>query len=136
GDRCVVVPVTCLNNLRRTARDGRGLLLPTGIWLTVVLAIAVALMLRYTRFGRHLFAIGSNERTARLCGVRINHCKVAVYTIGAALAGLAGVLEFSKLSVGDPTVAVGFELDVIAAVIIGGGSLPGGEGRVAGATAG
>jgi len=122
-ERRIEAPITWINDLLRTARDGRGLLLPTGIWLTVALAIVVALMLRYTRFGRHLFAIGSNERTARLCGVRINWRKVEVYTIGAALAGLAGVMEFSKLSVGDPTVAVGLELDVIAAVIIGGGSL-------------
>jgi ribose transport system permease protein len=135
-ERRIEAPMTWLNDLLRTARDGRGLLLPTGIWLTVLLAIVVAVILRYTRFGRHLFAIGSNERTARLCGVRIDLCKVAVYTIGAALAGLAGVLEFSKLSVGDPTVAVGFELDVIAAVIIGGGSLLGGKGSVLGTLAG
>jgi len=96
----------------------------------------VAFTLRYTRFGRHLFAIGSNERTARLCGVRISLSKWAVYTIAAALAGLAGVLEFAKLSVGDPTVAIGLELDVIAAVIIGGGSLLGGKGSVIGTIAG
>jgi ribose/xylose/arabinose/galactoside ABC-type transport system permease subunit len=135
-ERRIEAPITWINDLLRTARDGRGLLLPTAIWLTVALAIVVALMLRYTRFGRHLFAIGSNERTARLCGVRISRRKVAVYTLGAALAGLAGVLEFSKLSVGDPTVAVGLELDVIAAVIIGGGSLLGGRGSVVGTLAG
>lgn len=129
-------PVTWLNDLLRTARDGRGLLLPSGIWLTVALAIVVGFTLRYTRFGRHLFAIGSNERTARLCGIRIDACKLWVYTIAAALAGLAGVLEFSKLSVGDPTVAVGLELDVITAVIIGGGSLSGGKGSVIGTIAG
>jgi ribose transport system permease protein len=92
--------------------------------------------LQYTRFGRHLFAIGSSERTARLCGVRINRCKLAVYTLGASLAALSGVLQFSKLSVGDPTVALGLELDVIAAVIIGGGSLQGGRGSVVGTIAG
>ena len=135
-ERRIEAPITWINDLLRTARDGRGLLLPTGIWLTVALAIVVALTLRYTRFGRHLFAIGSNERTARLCGVRINRRKFAVYTLGAALAGLAGVMEFSKLSVGDPTVAVGLELDVIAAVIIGGGSLLGGRGSVVGTLAG
>jgi len=135
-ERRIEAPMTWLNDLLRTARDGRGVLLPTGIWITVVLAIAVALMLRYTKFGRHLFAIGSNERTARLCGVRIDLCKVAVYTLGGALAGIAGVMEFSQLSVGDPTVAVGLELDVIAAVIIGGGSLLGGRGSVLGTLAG
>ena len=58
-ERRIEAPITWLNDLLRTARDGRGLLLPTGIWLTVALAIVVALILRYTRFGRHLFAIGS-----------------------------------------------------------------------------
>ena len=69
---------------------------------------------------------------ARLCGVPIARTKIAVYTLSAALTGMAGLLQFSKLSVGDPTVAIGLELDIIAAVIIGGGSLSGGRGSVAG----
>jgi ABC-type xylose transport system permease subunit len=101
-----------------------------------LLALVVSCTLVYTRFGRHLFAIGSNERTARLCGVRVGATKIAVYTLAAALAGVAGVMEFAKLSVGDPTVGVGFELDVIAAVIIGGGSLAGGKGTIVGTLAG
>ena len=129
-------PTTWLNGLLRTVRDGSGLLLPSGIWIMVILAIIVAIVLQYTRFGRYLFAIGSSERTARLCGVRVERCKIAVYAIAGALAGLAGVLEFSRLSVGDPTVAVGAELGVIAAVIIGGGSLSGGKGTVLGTLAG
>jgi ribose/xylose/arabinose/galactoside ABC-type transport system permease subunit len=135
-ERRIEAPVTWLNTLLRTARDGSGFLVPVGIWITIVLALVVAGVLRYTRFGRHLFAIGSNERTARLCGVRVERCKLAVYSLAAALAGVAGVMEFSKLSVGDPTVAVGLELDVIAAVIIGGGSLAGGKGSVAGTLGG
>src|SRR6266550_279848 len=135
-ERRVEAPITWLNDLLRTAQDGRGWLLPSGIWLTAALAVVVAFTLQYTRFGRHLFAIGSSERTARLCGVRINRTKLAVYTVGASLAALSGVLQFSKLSVGDPTVALGLELDVIAAVIIGGGSLQGGRGSVVGTIAG
>ena len=135
-ERRIEAPISWLNDLLRTAQDGGGLLLPAGIWLTVALALVVAFTLRYTRFGRHLFAIGSNERTARLCGVRINLNKLAVYTIASAMAGVAGLLEFAKLSVGDPTVAIGLELDVIAAVIIGGGSLLGGKGSVVGTIAG
>jgi ribose transport system permease protein len=135
-ERRIEAPITWLNDLLRTVRDGSGALLPWGIWITILLAFIVAATLRYTRFGRHLFAIGSNERTARLCGVRVETCKIAVYTIAAMLAGLAGVMEFSRLSVGDPTVAVGLELDVIAAVIIGGGSLAGGKGSVLGTIAG
>jgi len=135
-ERRIEAPITWLNNLLRTVRDGSGVLLPTGIWITIVLSVLVGLTLRYTRFGRHLLAIGSSERTARLCGVRINRTKIAVYAIAGALAALAGVMEFSKLSVGDPTVSVGLELDVIAAVIIGGGSLAGGRGSVVGTIAG
>jgi ribose/xylose/arabinose/galactoside ABC-type transport system permease subunit len=135
-ERRIEAPITWLNDLLRTVQDGRGWLLPSGIWMTIALAIVVSFTLQYTRFGRHLFAIGSSERTARLCGVRINRTKLAVYTLGAALAALSGVLQFSKLSVGDPTVALGLELDVIAAVIIGGGSLLGGRGSVVGTIAG
>jgi ribose/xylose/arabinose/galactoside ABC-type transport system permease subunit len=124
-ERRLEAPFTWLNGMLRTVRDGSGLLLPWGIWVVILLAVAVAITLQFTRFGRHIFAIGSNERTARLCGVRVERCKIAVYTIAGALAGLAGVMEFSRLSVGDPTVAIGAELGVIAAVIIGGGSLSG-----------
>ena len=135
-ERRLEAPITWLNGLLRTVRGGEGLLVPWGIWIVIVLAAVVAVTLQYTRFGRHLFAIGSNERTARLCGVRVERRKIAVYTAAGALAGLAGVMEFSRLSVGDPTVAVGAELAVIAAVIIGGGSLSGGKGTVIGTIAG
>jgi ribose transport system permease protein len=135
-ERRIEAPATWLNGLLRTVEAGRGLFVPPGIWVLLVLALLIAGVLRYTVFGRHLFAIGSNERTARLCGVRVERVKVAVYAISAALAGVAGVMQFAKLSVGDPTVAVGLELDVIAAVIIGGGSLTGGNGTVLGTVIG
>jgi ribose/xylose/arabinose/galactoside ABC-type transport system permease subunit len=135
-ERRIEAPATWLNDLLRTVEAGRGFLVPAGIWMVVALALVVAGVLRYTRFGRHLFAIGSNERTARLCGVPVERVKVAVYTLSAALAGLAGVMQFSKLSVGDPTVAIGLELDIIAAVIIGGGSLSGGRGTALGTIVG
>jgi ribose transport system permease protein len=129
-ERRIEAPVTWLNDLLRVPRGG--VLLPSGIWAVIALALMIAGLLRYTRFGRHVFAIGSNERMARLCGVAITRTKIVVYVLTAAFAGFAGLLQFSKLSVGDPTVAVGLELDVIAAVIIGGGSLLGGRGTVAG----
>jgi ribose transport system permease protein len=131
-ERRIEAPATWLNGLLRVLAPGEGLLVPAGIWILAGLALLVALTLRYTRFGRHLFAIGSNERTARLCGVHVGRVKVLVYTLASALAGVAGVMQFSRLSVGDPTVANGLELAVIAAVIIGGGSLLGGRGTVAG----
>jgi ribose transport system permease protein len=136
GERRLEAPASWLNDLLRTAQSGHGQLLPSGVWVTAGLAVVVALTLRYTRFGGHLFAVGSSERTARLCGVRVTRTKIAVYTAAGALSALAGVMTFSRLSVGDPTVANGLELDVIGAVIIGGGSLLGGRGSVVGTMAG
>ena len=112
------------------------MLLPPGVWMMIFLAIGMAALLRYTRLGRHTFAIGSNEQTARLCGVAVERVKVLVYTLCGAFAGLAGLMQFSRLTVGDPTVAVGLELNVIAAVVIGGGSLAGGEGSILGTLVG
>lgn len=107
-----------------------------GLFLAVLLAFAVAAMLRYTRFGRHVFAVGSNEAAARLVGVDTGRVKIAVYALAGLLVGVAGVMEFSTLTVGDPTDAIGLELEVIAAVVIGGASLTGGEGSIAGAVMG
>jgi len=117
-------------------REKAWMLLPVGVWLLILMAVLVALMLRYTRLGRHIFAIGSNEETARLCGVAVARVKILVFMLGGAFAGLAGLMQFSRLTVGDPTVAVGLELDVIAAVVIGGGSLSGGEGSILGTIVG
>jgi ribose transport system permease protein len=137
GEQMVFAPETWLNTLLTTLAAGRGwLLLPSGVWLTLFLAALVAGMLRYTRFGRHIYAVGSNEQTARLCGVRVERTKLFIYGLGGALAGTAGVLQFSYLTLGDPTTALGLELDVIAAVVIGGGSLAGGAGSVPGSLIG
>jgi ribose/xylose/arabinose/galactoside ABC-type transport system permease subunit len=113
-----------------------GFLLPNGVWVMFALTLLVAAVLRYTRFGRHVFAIGSNEQTARLCGVRVSRAKVLIYLFGALFAGVAGLLQFSYLRLGDPTTATGYELDVIAAVVIGGASLNGGQGGVFGSLIG
>jgi len=107
-------------------------LAPAGVWIWLILAVVMAAVLRYTRLGRHIFAIGSNEQTARLCGVAVERVKAIVYMLCGAFAGLAGLMQFSYLTVGDPTGAVGLELNVIAAVVIGGGSLAGGEGSILG----
>ena len=112
------------------------MLLPPGVWVLIILAVVMAALLRYTRLGRHTFAVGSNEQTARLCGVAVERVKVLVFTLCGAFAGLGGLMQFSRLTVGDPTVAVGLELNVIAAVVIGGGSLSGGEGSILGTLVG
>jgi ribose/xylose/arabinose/galactoside ABC-type transport system permease subunit len=128
---------TWLSGLLRTiGPDRTWMLVPVGVWLMIVCAVLVALLLRYTRLGRHVFAVGSNEQTARLCGVRIDRVKLIIYVLAGAFAGLAGILEFSYISMGDPTTRMGAELDVIAAVVIGGASLSGGQGSVAGSLVG
>jgi ribose/xylose/arabinose/galactoside ABC-type transport system permease subunit len=124
---------TFLNGLVSTVPAGREwMLVPPGVWTLLVLAILVAAMLRYTRFGRHIFAIGSNEQTARLCGIAIDRTKILIYTFAGALVGIAAVLEFSYVGIGNPTGRQGAELDVIAAVVIGGASLSGGQGSIFG----
>lgn len=133
----VDAPETWLNELLASLTpDDRWMLVPPGVWLLVVTSVAMGLVLRYTRFGRYVFAIGSNEMTARLCGVPVERVKLGIYTLGGVFGGVAGTMQFSRLTVGDPTVAVGLELDVIAAVVIGGGSLAGGEGSVLGSLVG
>lgn len=106
------------------------------IWITVALTIGVALLLGYTRFGRHVFAVGSNEAAARLCGIDPVKVKVLVYALSSLLVGVAGVMELSNLTLGDPTDSVGLELEVIAAVVIGGASLGGGDGSIIGTVLG
>jgi ribose transport system permease protein len=130
-------PLTWLNSLlARLGPDERWRLLPAGVWLLLVLAVAASLALRYTRFGRHVVAVGSNEAAARLCGVPVERVKTLVYTLSGLFAGLGGLMLYSRLSVGDPTAAMGQELDVIAAVVIGGASLSGGEGSIVGSLLG
>ena len=130
-------PTQWLDKLVKSLPDDYGwLLVPPGVWTMLFFAVIVAAVLRYTRLGRHTFAIGSNEQTARLCGVPVSRVKTMLYVISGAFAGLAGLMQFSRLTVGDPTVAKGAELNVIAAVVIGGGSLAGGEGSVLGSIVG
>jgi ribose/xylose/arabinose/galactoside ABC-type transport system permease subunit len=135
-------PQTGLNSLMRLPEADASLLWrpwlwwSPGVWIFLALAVGVAGLLRYTQFGRHIYAIGSNEQTARLCGVHVERAKLKIYTLALLLAGVAGVLQFSFNIIGDPTTAAGYELKVIAAVVIGGASLSGGVGSVLGTVAG
>lgn len=110
--------------------------LPAGVWITLVLTCLVALLLRSTVFGRYIFAIGSNEATARLCGISVRTHKVLIYSLAGLFFGLAGLMQLSRLTQGDPSVAAGLELDIIAAVVIGGASLNGGTGSILGSVIG
>jgi ribose transport system permease protein len=110
--------------------------LPAGVWVMLGLAVFTSVLLRKTVFGRHAFALGSNEAAARLCGVPTTRLKIFIYAVAGCYFGLAGLFQLSRLRQGDPTVAVGLELDIIAAVIIGGASLSGGTGGVLGSVIG
>jgi ribose transport system permease protein len=136
GEQTVNAPATWLNRLAVAFPTPSWLLVAPGVWIAVVLAIVAAVMLRRTVFGRHVFALGSNEVAARACGIHTGRLKLMIYSLGGLLFGLAGVLQMSRLRQGDPTVAIGVELDIIAAVVIGGGSLAGGEGSILGSMIG
>ena len=113
------------------------MLVSPGVWIMLILAAIVALALRYTVFGRHVFAIGSNESTARLCGINVVRTRILVYTLAGLFVGVAGLYQFTVLGgEGDPVSGLGLELKVIAAVVIGGGSLNGGRGSILGTLSG
>jgi ribose transport system permease protein len=135
-EQTVNVPATWLNDLLVTFPKPAWLVLPIGVWTALALAGLAALVLSRTVFGRRVFALGSNEAAARACGVNTGRLRIAIYGIAGCLFGLTGVMQMSRLRQGDPTVANGAELDIIAAVVIGGGSLSGGEGSIAGSIIG
>src|SRR5438477_1155056 len=107
-----------------------------GLWSLAVLAVLTAVLLHLTVLGRHVYAVGSNEATARLCGVNVPRTKLLVYTLAGLLTGWAGVILFAHSNSGNPTLGEQLELDVITAVVIGGASLAGGKGTVTGALLG
>jgi ribose transport system permease protein len=112
--------------------EGNLLGIPFVVWLLVICAVVTHFVLENTRLGRYAFAIGSNQTAAIYAGIPVAFHTAAVYAIGGALTGLAGMIEASRLMTGQPTAGLGYELQAIAAVVIGGGSLNGGEGSVVG----
>jgi ribose transport system permease protein len=118
--------------VRAMGRANSDYLFDPGVWSVLLLSVVIAILLRFTVFGRYCYAIGSNESTARLCGVAVDRQKVAIYTLAGLLTGWTGLLVFAQNSSGDPNSSVGLELDVIAAVVIGGAALSGGQGTVGG----
>jgi ribose transport system permease protein len=104
----------------------------SGVWSVLLVAIGAGVMLRWTVLGRHCFAIGSSEPTARLCGVQVERTKLVLYVLAGLITGWAGVLQAARGRTGSFNVQAGLELEVIAAAVIGGASLSGGEGAVLG----
>ncbi len=109
---------------------------PTSFIIAVVLAVAVGLLMRYTVFGRNVFALGSSESTARLCGINVPMTIIAVYTTAGFFVAIGGLLYFANVKVGNPNDGTGKELEIIAAVVLGGGSLSGGRGSIFGTIVG
>jgi ribose transport system permease protein len=109
-----------------------GLNVPNAVLILFGAAIVASLILNKTVLGRYTFAIGSNEEATRLSGVNVDRWKMAVYALCGLFAGLAGVLMASRLNSAQPALGAGYELDAIAAVVIGGTSLSGGEGTILG----
>ena len=136
GEQKVDAPAGWLAEVMTRTPEPAWLTVAPGVWMLAVLALAMGILLTRTVFGLHTYAIGSSEATAHLSGVRVARMKILIYAVSGLFAGLAGVVQYARLTVGDPTTAVGKELDVIAAVVIGGASLSGGIGGISGSLIG
>lgn len=126
------VPIQVLPGPVTFLGQGFWLGIPLPVWTMLVLAVLVTLLLTRTRFGWYVYATGGNEDATRLCGIRVDRVKIGVYLLAGLLAGVGGLLLTARLGVGDTTAGLGYELDVIAAAVIGGTSLRGGIGNVVG----
>ncbi|RVD57620.1 ABC transporter permease [Mesorhizobium sp. M2D.F.Ca.ET.185.01.1.1] len=115
---------------------GRLLGLPVSIWILVVVALGAAYLARYTPLGRHIFAVGGNERAARISGVRVNMVKMFVYMFSGFCAAIVGLIISSELMASHPATGESFELNAIAAAVLGGTSMSGGRGTIGGTIVG
>ena len=129
-------PITSLGPQFGYLGTGVFLGIPMPVWIAGVLVAVFVVLTRKTRFGRYIYAVGGNERAALLSGLPVNRIKLGVYTLGGVLAGIAGLIVTARLDSAQPNAGLGYELDSIAAVVIGGASLSGGRGSVLGTVLG
>ncbi|PBB64509.1 sugar ABC transporter permease [Mesorhizobium sp. WSM4312] len=115
---------------------GRLVGLPVSIWILIVVALGAAYLARYTPLGRHIFAVGGNERAARISGVRVNMVKMFVYMFSGFCAAIVGLIISSELMASHPATGESFELNAIAAAVLGGTSMSGGRGTIGGTIVG
>ncbi|GAB4014867.1 ABC transporter permease [Spirosoma koreense] len=129
-------PISNLSDSFNFIGGGQLLGIPMPIFILVILFVICAILLNKTLLGRYMYAIGGNEQAARASGIPLNKIKMTVYTLCGGLAALAGILLTSRITTGQPNAGAGFELDAIAAAIIGGTSTSGGTGTMSGALIG
>lgn len=129
-------PITRLGDSFDFIGSGHWLGLPMPVWISAALVALFILAMKRTRFGRHVYAVGGSEKAARLSGLNVRRIKLLVYTLGGALSGVAGLLVTARLDSATPNAGGSYELDSIAAVVIGGTSLNGGRGTIMGTVLG
>lgn len=129
-------PITGLGDNMAFIGTGWFLGIPMPVWISAVIVFAAVVLTNRTKLGRHIYAIGGNETAAELSGLKIKKIKMIVYSIAGALAGIGGIIVTSRLDSAQPNAGFGFELDSIAAVVIGGTSLSGGKGTIMGTVQG
>jgi len=129
-------PVTNLSDSFNAIGGGNVMGIPIPILIFVSVIVFASILLNQTRIGRYMFAVGGNEKAAYASGIRVNRVKVIAYMICSGLAGLAGIILASRITTGQPNAGVAYELDAIAAVVIGGTSLSGGTGSIGGTVLG
>jgi ribose transport system permease protein len=125
-------PITGLGNSLAFIGTGWFLGVPMPVWISVVVVAVAIIVTRKTKFGRHVYAVGGNEKAAALSGIKIDRIKLLVYSVSGTLAAIGGILVTSRLDSAQPNAGTSFELDSIAAVVIGGTSLTGGTGTILG----
>jgi ribose transport system permease protein len=129
-------PITRLGDSFGFIGSGHFIGLPMPVWISGALVAVFVVVMKRTRFGRHVYAVGGSEKAARLSGLNVRRIKLLVYTLGGALSGVAGLLVTARLDSATPNAGFTYELDSIAAVVIGGTSLSGGRGTITGTVLG
>lgn len=132
------MPISNLGNNPFLVGIGKGtlLLVPVPVWIMLVMFALFFFVLNKTTFGRRVYATGSNEKAAKLAGVNVNKTKILVYIVSGVTATLAGLILLSRLGSAQPTIGTGYEMDAIAAVVLGGTSMSGGRGKIYGTLVG
>lgn len=129
-------PISGLGETFASIGTGWFLGIPVPVWISGLIVLLAVLVTQKTRLGRYIYAIGGNENAARLSGIQVKKVKIIVYAIAGALAAVGGILVTSRLDSAQPNAGISYELDAIAAVVIGGTSLSGGRGTILGTVLG